>query len=186
METAAPKAMLLRRTGSGAPAVTGHQIALPNKEQGKRKYPIAYTQPWKGVQIAIENPVGSVRRGYKPDGTMWQTHMVHAYGEISNTGGVDGDCVDCFVGPDPEGAEFVYVVHQKTVGNWSKYDEDKCMIGFPSLAAAKAAFLANYDDPRFLGPITTMPVDKFVEKVRATKDAPAMIKSIALFLRPRS
>lgn len=71
----------------------------------------------------------------------------------------------------------VYVVHQRRVNDWQNYDEDKVLAGFMSEDDAKAAFLACYSDPRFLGPITAMPVDEFVTKVRATKDKPAMIKS---------
>lgn len=146
----------------------------------RKKFPIAYRQKWRGLELAIENPVGSVRSGKKPDGTAWHTKMKHAYGEISGTNGVDGDPVDIFVGPDLD-APTVYVVHQRKVDDWDKYDEDKCMVGFPSEAAARDAFLANYDDPRFLGPITALPVDQFIAKVRATRDKPAMIKAILFF-----
>jgi hypothetical protein len=63
------------------------------------------------------------------------------------------------------------------------------MVDFASEAAARAAFLRNYDDPRFLGPITAMPVDEFVTKVRRTYEKPAMIKAqpgatmITLFIK---
>jgi hypothetical protein len=157
----------------------------PNAEQLARKHPIAYVQKWHGLELAIENPVGSVRSGKKPDGTAWHTTMKHAYGEISGSTGVDGDPVDVFLGPDLESAEFVYVVHQRRVDDWKNYDEDKAMLGFPSEAAARIAFLRNYDDPRFLGPITKLPVAEFIRKVRATKTHPAMIKSLLLFLREK-
>lgn len=111
--------------------------------------------------------------------------MTYAYGFVDGSEGVDGDEVDCFVGPDLS-APMVYVIHQRTVGNWARYDEDKCMIGFASREDARAAFLENYDDPRFLGPITAMPVAEFVRKVRATKTAPAMIKSLVLIFRQLS
>lgn len=143
-----------------------------------------YAKPrvrWQGLEVAIENPAGSVRRGKKPDGAEWQTQMKHDYGYVCRSEGTDGDEVDIFLGPDLD-APTVYVVHQRKVGDWEKYDEDKCMVGFPSEAAARDAFLANYDDPRFLGPITAMSVADFVTKVRATREKPAMIK--ALFLLP--
>lgn len=153
-------------------------IKALSAKQKRRKFPIAYRQKWRGIELAIENPVGSTRSGKKPDGTAWHTTMAHAYGEISGTNGVDGDPVDIFLGPDLDDALMVYIVHQNTVDDWDKYDEDKCMLGFPSEDAARAAFLQNYDDPRFLGPITAMPVADFIEKVRATHDKPAMIKGI--------
>ena len=132
---------------------------------------------WHGLTLAIENKTGTTRSGKKPDGSEWHTKMKHDYGFVDHSGGVDGDEVDCFVGPDAA-AKQVYVVHQNTVDDWEKFDEDKCMLNFSSLADAKQAFLDNYDDPRFLGPITTMPVDEFIKKVRATKEKPAMIKAI--------
>jgi hypothetical protein len=132
---------------------------------------------WAGLEIAIENPVGSVR-----EGKGWRTVMQNAYGYICRSEAVDGDEVDVYLGPELDTAPTVYVVHQRRAGDWKAYDEDKCMLGFPSEAAARAAYLKHYDDPRFLGPITAMPVDEFVRKVKATKDKPAMIKAV-LFLR---
>lgn len=137
--------------------------------------------PWKGLTLAIENEAGSIRRGRKPDGTEWATRMLYAYGEILRTEGVDGDPVDVFLGPEMETAPMVYVVHQNTVGQWDVYDEDKCMLGFLSEDEARQAFLDCYDDPRFLGPITAMPVEEFIAKAKATRTAPAMIKSVVFF-----
>ena len=133
---------------------------------------------WNGLEIAIENPVGSVRIGYG-----WRTEMSNAYGYIRRTEATDGDEVDVYLGPDLE-APMVYVVHQRKAGDWDKYDEDKVMIGFGSEAAAKAAYLRHYDDPRFLGPVTAMPVAEFVEKARATLERPGMIKSVLFFKPP--
>lgn len=132
---------------------------------------------WKGLEIAIENPVGSVR-----EGKGWRTKMQNAYGYVCRSEGVDGDEVDVYLGPDLEDAPMVYVVHQRRYGDWDAYDEDKCMLGFTSEAAASAAYLAHYDDKRFLGPITALTVGDFINKVRATNDKPAMIKSV-LFMR---
>lgn len=132
---------------------------------------------WHGLEIAIENPAGSVR-----EGNGWRTKMKYDYGYVCRSEAVDGDEVDVYLGPDLDTAKTVYVVHQRKYGDWKKYDEDKVMLGFPSEAAARAAYLSQYDDPRFLGPITAMPIDEFVEKVRKTYEKPAMIKSI-LFLK---
>lgn len=142
----------------------------------------AYNKPrieWRGLNIAIENPAGSVRRGRNRHGVSWEIRMRYDYGEVVGSMGVDGDPVDIYLGPNLEDAPMVYVVHQRKVGRWDEYDEDKCMAGFMTEADAVAAFLSNYNDPRFLGPVTAMSVDEFVAKVRATKDKPAMIKSHA-------
>ena len=135
--------------------------------------------PWKGLTIRIENEAGSVRRGTDPGGKAWETHMPHPYGYVVESMGVDGDPVDVYVGPFAETAEQVFVVHQRRVRDWKKFDEDKVFVGFLTEDDVKAAFLQCYDDPRFLGPITAMPVDAFVEKVKATKENPKMIKAKA-------
>lgn len=137
---------------------------------------------YRGLTITIENKAGTVRSGVGPGGKPWKTKMVNDYGYVNGSMGVDGDQVDCYIGPD-DGAENVFVVHQRKAGDWSKYDEDKVMIGFPSEAAAVAAFKKHYDDPRFLGPVTTMPFDEFKTKVLATKEKPSMIKSAVLFFK---
>lgn len=129
---------------------------------------------WHGLEIAIENPAGTVR-----EGKGWRTKMKYDYGYVCRSEAVDGDEVDVYLGPNLD-APTVYVVHQRKYGDWKRYDEDKCMIGFDSEAAARAAYLEHYDDPRFLGPITAMPVDEFVAKVRATRDKPAMIKGVEM------
>ncbi len=135
--------------------------------------------PWQGMTISVENEAGSVRGGTNRDGTSWEVRMKYPYGYLRGTKGVDGDHVDCFVGPNPD-APIVYVIHARKVNRWDQYDEDKCMIGFDTEDDAKAAFLSCYNDPRFLGPVTAMPVAEFVEKARATLEKPAMIKALLL------
>lgn len=150
----------------------------PGAEQAEAS---SYNKPrikWQGLTIAVENPAGSVRRGRNRHGVTWEVRMRFDYGEILGTMGVDGDPVDVIVGPNLD-APMVYVVHQRRVNDWENFDEDKCCIGFDSQSDAEAAFLSNYNDPRFLGPVTAMPVDEFVAKVRATRDKPAMIKAAA-------
>ena len=43
-----------------------------------------------GLQVVIENPVGSVRAGIDPDGKPWATELTASYGYISGTEGADG------------------------------------------------------------------------------------------------
>lgn len=152
------------------PAATGwREPTAAQAEAGNYRKPIVR---WNGLEIAIENPAGTVRRG-----NGWQTRMVYDYGYVKRSEAVDGDEVDVYLGPNLN-APMVYIVHQRKYGDWDAYDEDKCMVGFDSEDDARAAYLQHYDDPRFLGPITAMPVAEFVEKVRATRDKPAMIKGI--------
>lgn len=133
---------------------------------------------WRGLQLAIENEAGSVRTFLNPDGSIGEKRLIYPYGYVCGSTGADGDEVDVFVGPDLD-APFVYVVRAQSKGDWSRYDEDKCLIGFSSLDDAERAFLLCYDDDRFLGEIIQFTVADFVKKVRATaKAAPAMLKAL--------
>lgn len=153
---------------------TEGQIKAGNYRKPKRRF--------AGLDVSIENPAGSYRRGQDRAGKTWETRMLYDYGYIRGSLGVDGDHVDCYLGPN-EDAPMAYIVHQRCYGDWDKFDEDKCMLGFDSQEDAEAAYLKHYDDPRFLGPVTAMPMDEFRAKVRATKEAPQMIKAMPLILK---
>ena len=112
-----------------------------------------------GLEISIENKKGSVRRGVDKDGHRWATKMHFAYGYILGTVGKDKDHLDCYIGPEEE-APIVYVVHQNDPVT-GKYDEDKCMIGFGSARAARAAYLSQYDRPGFFGSMDKVDIDDF-------------------------
>lgn len=119
----------------------------------------------QGIPIAIENRKGSVRKGTDADGHEWQTKMKVPYGFITGTKGKDGEEVDAFVGPDKE-APKAYVVHQHKADG-TGFDEDKIMIGFKDKETAKKTYLQHYDDPKFLGPISTVPVEELKEKIES-------------------
>lgn len=129
---------------------------------------------FQGLNISIENRAGSVRSGTDPSGKPWATTMTYPYGYIRMTQGVDGDHVDCFIGPNHK-AKNAYVVHVKKPPTFEKFDEDKCFLGFDSADAAKKAFVENYNDPKFFGSMEQIPMEKFKEKVLATKDNPKRI-----------
>jgi hypothetical protein len=50
---------------------------------------------------------------------------------------------------------------------WPDYDEDKVMLGWSSADAAKAAYLAQYDDPRFFGGMSVFTADDFKRQLVA-------------------
>lgn len=128
---------------------------------------------FRGLNISIENRKGSTRSGVSKEGVPWKVTMTAPYGYFRNSMGVDGDHVDCFVGPN-EMAKQVYVIHAKNPST-GKYDEDKVMVGFESAIEAKKVFLENYSDPGFYGSMDSISWDKFKEKVLATKDKPMKI-----------
>lgn len=113
-----------------------------------------------GFTVALENPKGSTRSGTDPSGKKWSVKMKHDYGYIHRTIGRDGDHVDVFIGPDPH-AELVYVVDQQDPST-GKFDEHKCMLGFTTEAAAREAYLSNYEDNwKGLKSITALTMPQF-------------------------
>ncbi len=95
------------------------------------------------LRVAIENPKGSTRRGTNKAGKAWSVTVKNHYGFFSDYVGKDGDPLDLFIGPDAN-ATHVYVVNQidpQTGG----FDEHKVMTYFPDEAAARSAYLANYE-----------------------------------------
>ncbi|MGE6262808.1 LPD38 domain-containing protein [Aeromonas media] len=135
-----------------APEPTEAQREAGNYKKGHIKL--------QGLDIALENPRGSIRSGTDRDGKAWQSTMVHDYGYIKRTLGADGDHVDAFIGDQPD-SEMVYVVDQVDPGT-GKFDEHKVMMGFADEQAARAGYLANYEQGwEGLGAIKSMPVDTF-------------------------
>jgi hypothetical protein len=133
---------------------------------------------FQGLNISIENDTGSTRSGIDKDGKPWSVTMTHPYGYIRLTEGVDGDHVDCFLGPVAD-AKFAYIIHTNEPAT-GEYDEDKVMLGFANAAEAVKAFLDNYSDGAFFRACESMPMDKFKEQVLATKDEPATVGTLGV------
>lgn len=134
---------------------------------------------WKGLDFSVENRKGSVRHWHDPlAGRDGQTMMLHDYGYLRGTEGADGDHVDVYMGPDPDGAAKVYVVRQMAPPQFLTYDEDKCMVGFPSETAARKAYLAHYDDERFLGSVDAYDADDFAAQV-GRQPGPVLVKPMS-------
>lgn len=132
---------------------------------------------WKGLRVDIENEAGSVRKGIGPDGIPWEVMLTQDYGYLHGTKGVDGDAIDCFIGPDPL-AEFVYVIHTLAAPDFRLADEDKCMLNFANETDARAAFFANYSQPDFFGSLEKFTVWDFLEKVKSTKNKAKFISKL--------
>jgi hypothetical protein len=132
---------------------------------------------FQGLPISIENKKGSTREWYDPNAAKHgKTKMYYDYGYIRHTLGTDKDHYDVYVGPN-KNSNIVYIVHQMKAPSFSKFDEDKAMVGFNSETEAKEAYLKQYDDPKFFGSMTAMPVEEFKKKVFNTINNPHMIKS---------
>lgn len=96
----------------------------------------------QGLDLMVENPIGSTRSGTDNDGTPWSTTMQNHYGYLRGTEGGDGAPIDAFIGPNPA-SHHVFVVDQidQDTGDW---DEHKVMLGFNSPEQAQAAYEAHY------------------------------------------
>lgn len=160
-----------------------HHLAMFNGPSDAQKRAGNYRMmkmDFQGLPITIENPRGTMRTGTGPDGKQWAIGMQHHYGYIRGTLGVDGDHFDCFVGPH-KAATHAYVITAMKPPAFKEKDEQKAMLGFSSEEHARAAFKANYDDPGFMGECHAMPMEEFKAKVKATRKAPAFIKSRPIF-----
>ena len=118
----------------------------------------------RGLEVAIENPKGSIRSGNDSSGTPWSVEMANHYGYIkTHISEADGDHVDCFIGPQPD-SEIVFVVNQTKAPAWKQFDEHKVMIGFTSSEKAKRAYLANFSEGwQGFDSIVPMTMDQFKE-----------------------
>jgi len=90
----------------------------------------------QGLDIAIENPVESVR---KPG---WPKMAAH-YGDIVGYIAADGDALDVFVNPDVDIPDNnpVFIINQYAKG---AFDEHKIMMGFASEAEARKAYTDSF------------------------------------------
>jgi RNA polymerase sigma factor (sigma-70 family) len=132
---------------------TDAQIQAGNYKKGR------FT--WNGMQIVIENPRGSMRRGVSSNGEIWRREMTAHYGYISGTEGTDGDQVDVFIGKHPE-SELVFVVHQIDQST-GQFDELKVVLGETNMKKAKELYLSNYSKGWKCGEIEPMTVAQFKE-----------------------
>lgn len=156
--------------------------AQPTEAQAKAGNYKKEHRSFQGLPVAIENPIGSVREGIDRGGKRWRVTMSADYGYINRTEGVDGDQVDVYIGPDAD-APIAYVITQMAPPDFREVDEQKVMLGYLTPEAAKAAYLAHYDNPRFFGRMKPMPMDEFKRKARATFEKPTLIKGALLFIK---
>lgn len=133
------------------PEPTQAQIKAGNYKKGHIKV--------HGLDIAVENPRGSERRGTDPDGKEWAHTMSDHYGYIKKTTGADNEHIDTYVGRNPESEQIFVVdqIDQKTGG----FDEHKVMMGFNSQEDAVQAYSSNFDKGWKVGPVRAMNKDEF-------------------------
>jgi phage-related protein (TIGR01555 family) len=153
--------------GGAPPPEAGAPEPKPAPKKKEAKDAVLIDEDWnadrevqfQGLRVKIENEVGSLRRGKD-----WEVRMTWPYGYILGTEGVDGDRVDCFLGPN-QFSPTVYIVHTKNPKTGA-YDEDKVLLGWEYMDDAKQAFLENYTDPACFGSIDILPMTRLYSKLR--------------------
>lgn len=145
-----------------------NDLPEPTEEQKeKENYKMGHPDPklLHGLDISIENPKGSIRKGKSKAGVEWQTKMQAHYGHINGTEGADSSKklrqgVDVFIGETPE-SEMVFIVNQVSPDT-GKFDEHKAMLNYPSEEDARKGYLGNYEKGwKGLGSIVPMKMDEF-------------------------
>lgn len=126
-----------------------------------------------GVQIAMENPAGSVRSGTSPDGTEWANEQPAHYGYIQGTKGADGDPLDVYLGPqahEPRSGP-VFIIDQRDP-HTGAFDEHKIMVGFGDEGVARLAYQTAFgdgSDAGRIGAVTSMGWDQFKRWIKSRK-----------------
>lgn len=146
-------------------AATSPLNDLPEPTQAQKEagnYKVGRTRI-AGLDISIENPQGSTRRGTDPEGNPWETPMRHHYGYIRGTAAADGDKLDVFVVPgtpeDYRGPVFVVDQIDPSTG---RFDEHKVVLGARDEADAEAIYRSNYTaDWQGMAAITRLPMGAF-------------------------
>ena len=120
-----------------------------------------------GLDITIEQPKGSIRRGTDANEKQWESEMHNTYGYIRGTESVDGDHIDIFLSDNPTEGK-VFVVDQ--INKDGSFDEHKVMYGFPDMESAKQAYLSNYEEGwQGLGNITEVSKEDFKAWIDSSK-----------------
>ena len=120
-----------------------------------------------GLDITIEQPKGSIRRGTDANGKQWESEMHNTYGYIRGTESADGDHIDIFLSDNPTEGK-VFVVDQ--VNKDGSFDEHKVMYGFSDMESARQAYLSNYEEGwQGLGNITEVSKEDFKAWIDSSK-----------------
>jgi len=162
LETDAPQALDVAAHGAATspandlPEPTERQHEAGNYRKGHMRL--------AGLDISIENPAGSVRRGVDRDGTPWESQMAAAhYGYLRRSRGNDGEQIDVFVkvGTPQDYAGQAFVIDQIDPAT-GMFDEHKVILGAADEAEARELYQAQYSpDWQGLGAITALPMQAF-------------------------
>jgi hypothetical protein len=131
-----------------------------------------------GLELRLTHLKGMVRTGLNATGTPWQHTMRHDYGEVVGIPGTDGDNLGVYVGPDPDQTTGYIVTQLNPDGT---EDQQKLMLGFSGLNAAKRAYSEQVPDAALFGGIRAVDVRNYIDRqtVPAVEDSMAQIRTSA-------
>lgn len=99
-----------------------------------------------GLDISIENPRGSERKGVDKDGKSWAVKMPDHYGYIKGYIGADKDHMDVYVGKNL-GIPKAFVIDQLHADT-GKFDEHKIFIGYKDKSSVLDTYHKAFSDGR--------------------------------------
>lgn len=144
---------------SVARAAVDRSPSEPQKAAGNYRKGHIWVQ---GMDITIENPKGSVRRGVDGKGRQWSCVLPTDYGYIRGTEGADGDHVDVYLGPD-RSSPVVFLINQMDHRS-GRFDEHKAMVAYRHEREALKDYCVAFSDGKGhqrVGSIEVMSVDAF-------------------------
>lgn len=109
---------------------------------------------WNGLDIAIENPKGAMRKGVGKDGKPWESQLAGHYGYIKGYQGKDKDQVDIFMGDKPD-SDTVFIIDQQDADT-ERFDEHKIVAGVETPEEAAALYKASFSDGKGAGRIRSI------------------------------
>lgn len=127
-------------------AATSPSNDLPEPTQAQKEagnYKKGHVQ-FDGLDLTVENPVGSTRSGTDPSGKPWEVTMTAHYGYHKRTTGADGDQVDVYLADNPVAGSPVFVFDQFNADG--SFDEHKAVAGVATEAEAIAIYDAHFSD----------------------------------------
>ncbi|MCK4789459.1 MAG: hypothetical protein KAV87_37300, partial [Desulfobacteraceae bacterium] len=130
-----------------------------------------------GLEISVENPVGSERSGMDDDGKKWSQTMKSDYGYFKRSVGFDKDHVDVFLKPSYTGGnDTVHIVNQ--VNRDGSFDEHKVVLGATSEKDALLIYKSNYEKGWTGGKsVASMPLEAFQEWVKSSGPAKGEVRT---------
>jgi phage-related protein (TIGR01555 family) len=126
-------------------------------------HPPRTMETFQGLTVMVETKKGETRKGIGPDNKVWSTVMPADYGELACATGVDGDCVDCYIGPNPDSNQVFMISQLELAGT---FDEHKIILGTDSEDEAVKLYCQGFSDGKGfdrLGKITSMDINGLKE-----------------------